>query len=80
LNSQQHDVMDRELVASISFAAKHASYVIGYGRSGVSQILAQLVGARQRICPSQVSLFEDDMVLLQNLDETKDWYWFINGT
>jgi hypothetical protein len=79
LKNQQHDIMDRELAADMSFAAKHAAYVIGYGRSGVSQLLAQLIGARQRICPSQVSLFEDDMVLLQHLEETKDWYWYING-
>lgn len=79
LNSIDHDIMDHELVASMTFAAQHASYVVGYGRSGVSQLLAQLIGAKHRICPSQVSLFEDDMVLLKDLEETKDWYWFIEG-
>jgi hypothetical protein len=77
LESIDHDIMDRELVASMTFAAKHATYVIGYGRSGVSQFLAQLIGAKHRMCPSQVSLFEDDMVLLGNLEETKDWHWLL---
>ncbi|KAG7343406.1 hypothetical protein IV203_021351 [Nitzschia inconspicua] len=80
IDSIDHDIMDHELVATMTFAAKHGSYLVGYGRSGVSQLLAQLIGAKHRICPSQVSLFEDDMVLLQELEETRDWLWYIKGT
>lgn len=81
MDTKQHDVMDRELIASIIFAAKHSSYMVGHGRSGVSQFLAQLIGAKYRMCPSQqiISLFEDDMVLLKNLPETQDWKWYIQG-
>jgi hypothetical protein len=78
-NTLKHEIMDRELVASMSFASRHASYVIGNGRSGISQLMAQLVGAKYHMCPSQLSLFEDDIVLLRDLEETKDWSWYIEG-
>jgi hypothetical protein len=32
------------------------------------------------MCPSQVSLFEDDMVLLKDLPETQDWFWYIRNS
>jgi hypothetical protein len=80
LSSQEHDIMDKEFVASITLAAKHASYIVGYGRSGVSQLISQLLGTKHRMCPSQVSLFEDDMVLLKDLPETQDWFWYIRNS
>mmetsp|Transcript_29040 Transcript_29040/g.54560 ORF Transcript_29040/g.54560 Transcript_29040/m.54560 type:complete len:179 (+) Transcript_29040:432-968(+) len=77
LGVMQHNFMDQELAANIAFAAKHGSYLVGYGRSGVSQLIAQLLGSKYRMGPSHVSLFEDDLVLLQHLPETQDWYWLL---
>jgi len=69
--------MNANLTAEMLWAGERASYVIGNGRSGVSQALAQLIGARLRIDPNYVSLFEDDTTLLQCLEETKDVAWLV---
>ena len=69
--------MDREIVASMIFVSRHSSYLVGYGRSGESQVTSQLLGARHRMCPSTLSLFEDDPILLDDLVETKDWAWLL---
>jgi hypothetical protein len=77
LGKKEHAMMDRELVASMIFVSRHASYLVGYGRSGVSQVTSHLLGAQHRMCPSTLSLFEDDLILLDHLVETKDWLWLL---
>lgn len=78
LTKEEHVIMDREIVADMAFAGKHSSYIVGYGRSGISQLISQLIGAKYRVCPSTISLFEDDPVLLESLSETGDWSWLLN--
>lgn len=73
LDNRLHQELDMQIVATMYFLARHASYLVGYGKSGVSQIIAQLLGSTHRMSPSVLSLFEDDAVLLQHLDETKDF-------
>jgi hypothetical protein len=80
LGEKVHAMMDVQLAASMAFAAKHGTYLVGYGKSGVSQTIAQLIGSKHRVCPSRISLFEDDQILLRYLDETKDLAILKGGT
>lgn len=59
-----HNAIDIELAADMRFAIKHGSHIIGCGRSGISQFIAQGLGAKFMVDPNAVSAFEDDSVLL----------------
>jgi hypothetical protein len=58
---------DVELLADITFAAKYGTHIIGCGRSGISQLIAQKLGAKFMMDPNVLSLFEDDATLLRSL-------------
>mmetsp|Transcript_7607 Transcript_7607/g.14900 ORF Transcript_7607/g.14900 Transcript_7607/m.14900 type:complete len:475 (+) Transcript_7607:328-1752(+) len=73
LDSKTHQMLDTELLASMHFAVKYATYLVGYGSSGVSQIISQMLGAKYRMSPTALALYEDDVVLQKHLEETKDW-------
>jgi hypothetical protein len=77
LTGEEHAMIDRELAAEMALAGKHSSYIVGNGKSGISQLISQLIGAKYRMCPSTVSLFEDDTILLDSLYETMEWSWLL---
>ena len=70
LDASEHIAHDIELMASVFFAAHYGSYIIGCGSSGVSQFLAQLLAAKYRMDPNELSLFEDDWEMRKLLPET----------
>jgi len=69
--------MNRNLLLDILWAADQASYVVGNGRSGVSQAIAQLLGARFKMDPNFLGLWEDDTTTLECLQETRDIAWLV---
>jgi hypothetical protein len=54
-----------QLVVDVLFAAKHGDYLLGCGGSGVSQLIAQLLGHRERIDGSWLSLWEEDFLEME---------------
>merc|ERR1712216_123717 len=49
-----------QVLAEVYAAAEWSQYVVGCGSSGVSQLLAQLLGARFGMDPNVLGLWEDD--------------------
>jgi len=62
-----HTTTDIELMADIFYAAEHGTHLVGCGRSGISQLIAQKLGAKLKIDPNVLTLFEDDRALLKNV-------------
>lgn len=58
---------EQELAADMNFAIKYGTHIIGCGRSGISQFIAQGLGARIRVEPNTLSLFEDDSKVLRQV-------------
>lgn len=52
----------REVFVDIQTAALAAEYLIGPGSSGVSQLLAQYIGARARVDANAVALWQEDIL------------------
>mmetsp|Transcript_81143 Transcript_81143/g.169457 ORF Transcript_81143/g.169457 Transcript_81143/m.169457 type:complete len:446 (+) Transcript_81143:1259-2596(+) len=77
LKPEDRKNMNLALVADIMWAAGRASYVVGNGKSGVSQAAAQLIGARLKMDPNYLGLFEDDTTLLECVRETEDVAWLV---
>eukprot|EP00405_Crypthecodinium_cohnii_P035076 CAMPEP_0206530468 /NCGR_PEP_ID=MMETSP0325_2-20121206/3195_1 /ASSEMBLY_ACC=CAM_ASM_000347 /TAXON_ID=2866 /ORGANISM="Crypthecodinium cohnii, Strain Seligo" /LENGTH=507 /DNA_ID=CAMNT_0054026541 /DNA_START=55 /DNA_END=1578 /DNA_ORIENTATION=+ len=69
--------MNAALLADILWAVERASYIVGNGRSGVSQIITQLIGARLNMDPNFLGLFEDDLTTLECLKETEEIAWLV---
>lgn len=59
--------IDIQLMADVVFASRHGSYVVGCGRSGISQLIAQRLGARFLMDPNELALFEDDMTMMRTV-------------
>jgi hypothetical protein len=59
-NSAADADLDIELMTDVEFASRHGSHVVGCGRSGITQLIAQRLGAREGMDPNQLALFEDD--------------------
>lgn len=66
-SSDDHGAIDLELAADMHFAIKHGSHIVGCGRSGISQFIAQGLGAKYMVDPNALGVFEDDSVLLQQI-------------
>lgn len=62
-----HKSLDIELAADMSFAIKYGTHVVGCGRSGISQFIAQGLGAKYMADPNTLSVFEDDSLLLEHV-------------
>jgi len=52
----------QEVFVDIETAARTADYVIGPGSSGVSQLVAQYIGARRRMDANAVALWQEDVL------------------
>lgn len=70
--SAEHRDLDVELAADMEFAARHGSHLVGCGRSGISQFIAQRIGARNKMDPNAFALFEDDRSVLKKAMGEKD--------
>lgn len=68
------------LLAEVLWAVEHGMYVVGNGRSGVSQLMVQLLGAKYRMDPNWLGLWEDDQSMLSCLDETRDIPWIVESS
>lgn len=66
-SGNDHNALDVQLGADMSFAIKHGSHIVGCGRSGISQFIAQGLGAKYMVDPNALSLFEDDSLLVQEI-------------
>lgn len=56
--------LDVELAADLRFAIKYGSHIVGCGRSGISQFIAQGLGAKYMVDPNALTAFEDDALML----------------
>jgi len=51
-----------DALAEVFAASQHASYIVGCGSAGLSQLTAQLIGGRVGLDPNLISLWEDDAI------------------
>merc|ERR1712194_937296 len=51
-----------DAIAEVFAVSRYASYLVGCGSAGLSQLIAQLIGGRVGLDPNLISLWEDDTV------------------
>jgi hypothetical protein len=54
----------REVIVEIVAASLASDYLMGVGSSGVSQILAQYIGAKRRVDANALAVWQEDMLML----------------
>merc|ERR1719281_668181 len=64
ISADQKSAIDVELGADMRFAIKYGSHIVGCGRSGISQFIAQGLGAKYMVDPNALTAFEDDALML----------------
>lgn len=64
LAASRKSSLDVELAADMRYAIKYGSHIVGCGRSGISQFIAQGLGAKYMVDPNALTAFEDDALML----------------
>jgi hypothetical protein len=54
----------KEVVIDILTASKAAQYLVGVGSSGVSQLLAQYMGAERRVDANALAIWQEDVLMI----------------
>lgn len=64
LQPTRKDSLDVELAADMRYAIKYGTHIVGCGRSGISQFIAQGLGSKYMVDPNALTAFEDDALML----------------